>query len=190
MANPNAPFGFNPVGKIGSGPSQKLNQYKIASAYNTLICQGDAVLPATGNIAAGTAAADLVGVFWGVNYNETSTNKPIFKNQWPASTATFGSVSADAFVYDDPYQVFEIQGTTGTLSAQADIMISNDIVATAGDTTTGTSNQTLKMTSPAAAGAAQLTTIGFSGNDSRNQIDSAGCAVYNVIIAEHVYSNL
>ena len=40
MANLDAPMGFNPVGKIGSGPSQKAGEYKVT---NDAIFQGDAV---------------------------------------------------------------------------------------------------------------------------------------------------
>ena len=38
MANIDAPMGFNPVGKIGSGPPQKASEYNIT---NDVIFQGD-----------------------------------------------------------------------------------------------------------------------------------------------------
>ena len=40
MANTDSPMGFNPVGKIGSGPSQKAAEYDVT---NDAIFQGDAV---------------------------------------------------------------------------------------------------------------------------------------------------
>ena len=48
MANLNAPFGLNPVGKIGSGPSQKMSEYKVT---NDAIFQGDPVALGSGVIA-------------------------------------------------------------------------------------------------------------------------------------------
>ena len=184
MANIDAPFGLNPVEKIGSGPSQKMSEYKIAASEDAIF-QGDAVMPDSGFIQQAEPANDLLGVFWGCKFDDPTTNKPTFKNQYATTTAV-----ADAFVYDDPYQVFEIQGTSGTASQQTDIMSSNEIVTTNGSTSTGVSAMELKMTSMQAPGAAQLNIIGFSGNPERNQIDAAGHAVYKVVIAEHVYSNV
>ena len=184
MANIDAPFGLNPVEKIGSGPSGKLNEYKIAASEDPIF-QGDAVMPDSGFIQQATASADLLGVFWGCKFDDPTTNKPTFKNQYATTTAV-----ADAFVYDDPYQVFEIQGTSGTASAQTDIMQANDLVVANGSTSTGVSVMELKMSSMQNPGAAQLNITGFSGNSERNQIDAAGHAVYKVVIAEHVYSNL
>ena len=36
MANLDAPMGFNPVGKIGSGPSQKAGEYKVTNDHRRL----------------------------------------------------------------------------------------------------------------------------------------------------------
>ena len=71
----------------------------------TAIFQGDAVQIASNSgvlTQAGTGTTN-VGVFWGCNYDD-STGKPAFRNQSAAGQASVG------FVYDDPYQVFEIQG--------------------------------------------------------------------------------
>jgi len=186
MANVNAPFGLNPVEKIGGGAPGKLASYTIANNEANSIFQGDAVMNDSGNVQQGAAGAnDLTGVFWGCKYDDPTTNKPTFKNQY-AQVA----VEAEAFVYDDPYQVFEVQGLTGTASQRSDIQQSADIEATDGSTTTGVSAMSMDLTSLAAAGAEQLNIIGFGGNQSRNQIDSDGCAIYKVVINMHTYSNL
>tara|TARA_B100000214_G_C23686920_1_gene498995 strand:- start:67 stop:630 length:564 start_codon:yes stop_codon:yes gene_type:complete len=187
MANIDAPFGLNPVEKIGSGPSGKMMNYRIASGETNSIFQGDAVMPDSGFIQQATNNADLLGVFWGCKYDDPTTNKPTFKNQY-ASVAT----NADAFVYDDPYQVFEIQGDSGTASLDTQVMQSADLANTtalAGSTTTGVSKMELDS-SDLGAPMQQMIVQGFSGNPERNQIDADGHAVYKVLISEHVYSNL
>ena len=110
MSNLDAPSGFNPVGKIGSGPASKMSEYNVT---NDDIFQGDIVKLASGVIVQGAAAdTAFVGVFWGANYDD-STGKPVFVNQIAAGQA------AVCFVYDDPYQVFEIQGDGA--SAETDV---------------------------------------------------------------------
>ena len=183
MANIDAPFGLNPVGKIGSGPSQKMNEYKIASNEANAIFQGDMVQPDAGYIQQAGTGTTNIGVFWGCKYDDATTNKPTFKNQ---SAASGNGAVADAFVYDDPYQVFEVQGDSGTASAQADIMQTADVVVGTGSTTTGISGMELDASDIGTG--ANLMIIGFCGNSERNQIDAAGHAVYNVLINEHLYT--
>ena len=83
MANIDAPMGFNPVGKIGSGPPQKASEYNIT---NGVIFQGDAVQIAgnSGVLTQAGVGTTNVGVFWGCNFDD-STGKPTFKNQSAAS---------------------------------------------------------------------------------------------------------
>ena len=183
MANLDAAFGLNPVGKIGSGPSQKMNEYKIASNETNAIFQGDMVQPDSGNIQQAGTGTTNIGVFWGCKYDDATTNKPTFKNN---SVAGGNGAIADAFVYDDPYQVFEVQGDSGTASAQADIMQTADVVVGTGSTTTGISGMELDASDIGTG--ANLMIIGFCGNSDRNQIDAAGHAVYNVLINEHLYA--
>ena len=44
--------------------------------------------------------------------------KPRFSNFYTQTNVTTGKIRA--FVFDDPYQMFEVQGDTGTNSAQTD----------------------------------------------------------------------
>jgi hypothetical protein len=134
MANTNAPFGLRPVGHIAGG-DVRLQEYSIASAYNTNIFQGDVVeLTGTGTNVALAAAenVDNLGVFWGCRYVDSSGNQ-VFKNYWPADTVGTNIV---ALVYDDPMTMFECQ--TDTLAA-ADVGTLVDWNAGTGSTTTGVS---------------------------------------------------
>ena len=176
MANIDSPMGFNPVGKIGSGPSQKAAEYNIT---NDAIFQGDAVQIASNSgvlTQAGTGTTN-VGVFWGCNFDD-STGKPAFRNQSVAGQASVG------FVYDDPYQVFEIQGDTGTNSAQIDIGKTADIVVGTGNTTNGISGMELDSSDIGTGDVVRI--IGFSGNASRNTIGGAHM-LYEVLITKHLY---
>ena len=60
MANQDAPSGFNPVGKIGSGPASKMAEYKVT---NSALFQGDIVKLASGLIA--LLLILLLSVFFG-----------------------------------------------------------------------------------------------------------------------------
>ena len=180
MANINAPFGFNPVEKIGGGAPGKLASYTIANNEANSIFQGDAVMNDAGNVQQGAAGAnDLTGVFWGCNFDD-STGKPTFKNQSAAGQASV------AFVYDDPYQVFELQGKTGANSAQTDVGRKADIVVGTGSTTTGVSGMELDTGTFAVGADINCTVIGFSGNPARNALGEAH-TVYEVLINEHLY---
>tara|TARA_R110000823_G_scaffold279508_1_gene397767 strand:+ start:1075 stop:1632 length:558 start_codon:yes stop_codon:yes gene_type:complete len=185
MANTDAAFGFRPVEKMGSGPNGKLNPYKVASDEAGKLHQGDAVMPDSGFIQQADVASDICGVFWGAKYDDPTTQKPTFTNFLPAAV---GAV-ADAFVYDDPFQVFEIQGDSGTASLQTQIFQSADIVDAQGSTTTGISGQELDS-SDISATAQQCIIMGFSGDPERGAIDTSGHAVYKVLIQQHVFSCL
>ena len=179
MANINAPFGFNPVEKIGGGAPGKLASYTIANNEANSIFQGDAVMNDAGNVQQGAAGAnDLTGVFWGCKYDDPTTNKPTFKNQYAQVAA-----EAEAFVYDDPYQVFEIQGDGA--SAQSNIGNTTDINAGGGNDETG--NSLMEAASANFGGGnVNIRVIGISQKEGRNTVGSAN-ARYNVVINEHLY---
>ena len=177
MANLNAPFGLNPVGKIGSGPSQKMSEYKVT---NDAIFQGDPVALGSGVITQCGAGSAACGVFWGANYNN-SDGKPQFRNNVPASQA------ATAFVYDDPYQVFEIQGddSGSDVSDQTDVGQKANYVVDANGVNNGVSGYQLD-TSNLGSGADMMVT-GFSTKEGRNELTAANI-VYTVLIDNHLYA--
>jgi hypothetical protein len=138
MANVAEKFGLKPVRSLdGSDFINAQNRYRIASNYGTAIFQGDLVTPVTGggierHIAGSTTA--VVGVFNGCFYTDPTTQKPTWKNYYPASV-----VASDimAFVIDSPDQVYKID-SDGAF-AVADIFKNFHVTAVSGNTVTGTS---------------------------------------------------
>ena len=185
MANLDAPFGFNPLGKIGGGTASADSAYPALAGYATLISQGDLVIidEGTGGVQNGAAnalhtdATAAIGIFWGSNFDD-SNGKPNFKNTRPASQA------ATCFVYDDPYQVFEIQGDTATAAAVTDLSKTGDMVVAAGTAATGVSNTELDVSTIGSD--ANLRIVGFSTAVGRNDNTAIHC-VYNVLINEHKF---
>ena len=166
MANIDAPFGFRQVGGLGSRPtSNGTSQYKIASGQTAAIYAGDVVcLAGQGDlkveggttVTAGhvgpseTDASRNVGIFNGCLYNDPTTNKPTFQNYWPGDVAA----AADAFIYDNPDDLFEVQ-TAGT-HTQAVVGRACDMVYTAG---TAVSNGRSKEELSGTAGANDMFTV-------------------------------
>ena len=166
MANIDAPFGFRQVGGLGSRPtSNGTSQYKIASGQTAAMYAGDVIaLAGSGGlkvqggttVTAGyvgpseTDATRNVGIFNGCLYEDPTTNKPTFQNYWPGDVAA----AADAFIYDDPDDLFEVQ-TAGT-HTQAVVGRACDMVYAAGSTeTNGRSKEELSGT----AGANDMFTV-------------------------------
>ena len=108
MANSNAPSGLKPVRHLAGGSTARADAFVggIVSAMAQSIYRGDPVtLLSTGKIQPAAAGDVIYGVFWGVQYND-STGKPTWSNYWPASTTATKIV---AYVYRDPNLVFEVQ---------------------------------------------------------------------------------
>ncbi len=187
MANKDAPFGLRPVGELGSNiQNAGTTQYRIASGYGTAIYKGDLVIlvNATGTLnVAGNGDTDLVGVFNGCFYNDPTTQKPTWKNYYPGSISpSVGNI--DAFVYDDPNKLFEIQAE-GSLTYAATVGKNVDIVYTAGATINGQSKVEIKDEEPIAA-TRQLRVIGPSRDPANSDLASAN-SNWVVRINESVY---
>ena len=187
MANKDAPFGLRPVGELGSEVQNSgTTQYRIASGYGTAIYKGDLVIlvTATGtlNVAGGTSS-DIVGVFNGCFYNDPTTQKPTWSNYYPGSISpSVGNI--DAFVYDDPNKLFEIQAE-GSLTYAAAVGKNIDTLYTAGATINGQSKVEAKDETPTAA-SKQLRIIGPSRDPSNSDLASAN-SNWIVRINESVY---
>jgi len=151
--------------------------------YATIISQGDVVKidEAEGDVQlfaaanGGTDATNAIGVFWGSSFDD-SDGKPTFKNTRPASQL------AEVFVYDDPYQMFEVQGDGA--SAQTDVTKHADISVVAGSSITGVSKSELDSSDIGTGN--NLRIVGFSKKEGRDEVGSANI-VYNVTITEHKY---
>ena len=161
MANTDAPFGFRPSGKVGGNPDNgALTEQKIKSDYATAMFQGDLVKFASGyiNIAASGDAGLMV--FNGLKYDDSSTNKPTFKNFFDGTAL---GVEGEVFVYDDPYQVYEAQTDSDEASTQAHVGTFADHIKThSGNTTTGISGDEIDLPSSPSATLTGVKVLGLA----------------------------
>ena len=184
MANLDAPFGLRPARTSIS--SQQQNRYRIAANYNTSIFQGDLVAMVTGGgierVAAG-GSGFILGVFNGCEFTDPSTGKPRFSNHYPAST---NAADIMANVIDDPNAVFEIQADAAF--PVADLAGNYDILATAGDTVSGTSRIELEVgTADSTVATLPLKAIDISQDPENSDVSSANTNVI-VKINNHLFS--
>lgn len=163
MANLDAPNGFSPVRHLHGGTVRYTGGYTIASAEASSIFLGDAVIlhatPAAdgNNIDVAAAGGEIIGVFAGCQYT-AATGDVVWAKQWVGGTVTLGSVAAEAFVYIDQNIVFSVQ-VAGTI-ANTDIGNFADLVAGAGNASTGISGFELSATT--AGTIAQFQLLGLS----------------------------
>jgi len=156
MANRNAPSGMKVVRHGGGGEANRLSRHHIASALASNIYRGDAVIPVntSKNINVAAAAVSLLGVFDGVQYIDSNGDVQ-FRPRWATGTTLKTGTTADAWVYDDPDTLFEIQVATALvvadLGAFADVTF-----ATAGNNSSGQSGMQLDITSLSTASAQLL----------------------------------
>jgi hypothetical protein len=199
MANQDAPFGFRAIGGMGSGyETQGTSKYQINDNWTNAIFQGDLVGAGDGTVTdrAGTAsvagyifgsiAASLLnlGVFNGCFYIDPTTAKPTWKNYYPgAVNITTGTI--DAYCYDNPQQLFEVQ-TAGTLTqADAGSLIDNNTYV-AGSTINGQSN--LEIATSSGFTTAQWRIIRLSGDPSNSDTGNAN-SNWVVRLNESIYYN-
>ena len=188
MANKDAAFGLKPIGKIGqNADNQGLTEYLIADNYASAIYQGDPVKAVAGGTVEVAAAANtnLVGVFWGQFITkDPTTGKPTYRNYYTQTNVANGE-EIRAFVYDDPYERFEIQSNNASASAATDVFELADIEYTAGSTINGVSKVELDDASFVTT-SAQLQVVGVSKDIENNDLTSANVN-FVVRINEHLY---
>ena len=186
MANQDAAFGLRPLKTVGQqDDSTGFASYWIDAGETDPMYQGSLVLgTATGYVdIAGLGGALNLGAFWGCFYVDPTTLKPTFKNYYPGSITPPSSKDIEAFVYDSPYQMFEVQSAASGASSQADIFMTCDIASNGGSTTNGVSS--LESADSFAAGPRQLKVLGVSRDPANNDIGSANVN-WRVQIAEHL----
>ena len=117
MANTDSPFGLRPHNKLGSTPNGNgLTAYKVQIAgvagSSSAIYQGDMVIPLTNGLvdvsAADGGSVAILGVMAGCQYTDLN-GKPVFDNNYPGTSSLKSGTEATVFVYDDPFQVYEVQ---------------------------------------------------------------------------------
>ncbi len=187
MANVAEKFGLRPYRKLDGTPLVGAqNRYTIASGYSDAIFQGEMVEPlGTGNSQRhGPNTSDaVIGVFNGCFYTDPTTQKPTYSNYYP------GGIAADdivANVIDDPNAVFEIQADAAF--PVADLAGNYDILATAGDTVSGTSRIELEVgTADSTVATLPLKAIDISQDPENSDTSSANTNVI-VKINNHLFS--
>jgi len=183
MANPNAPFGLRPVKHLFGGVVRP-NEYNIADQYGTALYLGDPVV-ATGTgknigIASAGTSNKLTGVFAGCEY-QNSLGDTIWSEYWPASTVTLSGSTIKAFVYDDPFILFEIQFDT---LAAADVRALANLVSGTGDAVRRLSGWTAAH--PPGSGENQLKIYSLPSMVGGSNINAYGSfAVAHVLLAQH-----
>ena len=199
MANQDAAFGFRAIGGMGSSyETQGTSKYQINDNWTNSIFQNDLVGMGDGTVTdrAGTttvagyifgsiAASTInLGVFNGCFYIDPTTAKPTWKNYYPALTnITTGTI--DAYCYDNPQQLYEVQ-TAGTLTqADAGSLIDNNTYV-AGSTISGQSK--LEIAASSGFTTAQWRIIRLSEDPSNSDTGSAN-SNWVVRLNESIYYN-
>ena len=185
MANQDAPFGLRPLKTVGQqDDSTGFASYWIDAGEGSAMYQGSLVLAtATGYVdIAGLGGALNLGAFWGCFYVDPTTLKPTFKNYYPGSITPPSSKDVEAFVYDSPYQMFEVQSAASGASSQGDVFSCCDIASNGGSTTNGVSSL---ESADSFSTQAQLKVLGVSRDPANNDIGSANVN-WRVQIAEHL----
>ena len=190
MANQDAAFGLRPLKTLGQqDDSTGMSSHKILPGDASLLYQGSmAVANTNGYVDISSATSTLnIGAFWGCYYVDPTTLKPTFKNYYPGSITPPSSGAIEAFVYDSPYQEFEVQSDATGASAQADIFMCCDTSSpTAGSTSNGISS--MESADTFAAGPAQLKVIGVSRDPENSDLTSANVN-WRVQICEHIFGS-
>ena len=190
MANQDAAFGLRPLKTLGQqDDSTGMSSHKILPGDASILYQGSMALANTnGYVDISSATSTLnIGAFWGCYYVDPTTLKPTFKNYYPGSITPPSSGAIEAFVYDSPYQEFEVQSDATGASAQADIFMCCDTTSpTAGSTSNGISS--MESADTFAAGPAQLKVIGVSRDPENSDLTSANVN-WRVQICEHIFGS-
>ena len=194
MANQDAAFGLRPLKSVGQADdSTGMSSHKIDAGDASVLYQGSPVIAAAGYVDIATAGAvPNMGAFWGCFYNDPTTLKPTFKNYYPGSITPPASADIEAFVYDNPNQMFEIQSDATGASELADVLSNADMVNFGGSTINGVSNtelddSTIKASSDVAA---QLLIIGPSRDPKNNDVTSTGGNVnWRVLVNQHLFGH-
>ena len=200
MANKDAPFGFRPVGELGSNiQNGGTTRYQIADNQANAFYKGDLVFIGDGTVTdqVGTAVAKgyigasaasnvmSIGVFNGCFVTKhPTTGKPYWSNYYPGSINVASGEKIYGFVYDDPNKLYEVQAN-GTLADPTSIGSNADMAYTAGSTVNGQSKEELgTLIGSGATG--QFVIVGLS-TDPDNSDASADNANWIVRLNEGRY---
>lgn len=185
MANVNEKFGLRPYRSLNGAPwNNAQNRYTIANNLSTAIFQGDPVKPTTaGNVtlARSNTSDRIVGVFNGVFYNDPSTQKPTFRNNYPGSIAVAGIT---AFVVDDPNTVYLVDANAAF--TRADLFKNYSLTNVTGNTLTGISEKQLAVNTSGLATTFAVQAIDIQEGATDSDTSTSGVNVL-VRINNHFY---
>jgi len=185
MANVLEKFGLRPSRQLNGSPFiNAQNRYRISANNTTAIFQGDLVIPKTdGTVTryvAGTTNS-VVGVFNGCFYTDPTTQKPTWKNYYPAST---NASDITAFVIDGPDTVYEINAS-GTV-ALAGLFLNYDVVNVTGNIQTGISYVQLDSASANTTNTLPLMAIDISQDPLNSDVATSNANIV-VRVNNHFY---
>ena len=191
MANQDAAFGLRPLKTLGQADdSTGMSSHKILPGDASVLYQGSMAIGKNDGYVDISAAASTtnVGAFWGTFYIDPTTLKPTFKNYYPGSVTPPSSGAVEAFVYDNPQQLFEIQSDNTAASAQTDVFMCADLSSpTGGSTTNGVSSMELADATLSAT-AAVLKIIGVSRDPANSDLTAANVN-WRVMIDQHLFGH-
>jgi len=191
MANQDAAFGLRPLKTVGQqDDSTGMSSHTIDAGEGSAMYQGSMVIGTTTGYVdiSTTSSSKNLGAFWGCFYVDPTTLKPTFKNYYPGSVTPPNSKDIEAFVYDSPYQMFEVQSDNTGASAQTDVFECADTSSPGGGSTTnGVSSQELND-STLSSSIAQLKVIGVSRDPANSDLTAANVN-WRVQIAEHLLAS-
>lgn len=185
MAATATPYGFRPTNTLGyQATAGGFRLYKITAAYGTSIFYGDLVKLVAGTCEkdSGTTTATPIGVFGGVEYEDTAMGL-LHRQFWTASTVVKTNTTAWAYVYDDPDMLFEIQCSAA--ATQANIGQNAALVQTAGSTATGMSAVTVNAATFAATATLPVRVVDYV----RRPGSTLGDAKTDVIVRLNTHFN-
>ena len=191
MANQDAAFGLRPLKTLGQADdSTGMSSHKIEPGAASVLYQGSMAIGAnTGYVDISAAASTTnVGAFWGTFYIDPTTLKPTFKNYYPGGVTPPSSGAVEAFVYDNPQQLFEVQSDNTAASAQTDVFMCADLSTPAGGSTTNGVSSMELADATLSATAAVLKIIGVSRDPANSDLTAANVN-WRVMIDQHLFGH-
>lgn len=145
MANTQVQFGFQPFGiNAGVSPNFGLRRRTIAYNYGSTLFRGDPVVSNNaGNIIrVASQSAPLAGIFWGCKYYDPVQKITFQSKYWSAPSGLNSAQIVEAYIIDDPQQLFVV-AELGSTAAIAAANVMNNVqwsAGSGGSTTSGLSS--------------------------------------------------
>ena len=176
MANQDAAFGLRPLKTMGQqDDSTGMSSHKILPGEGSALYQGSVAIAKNDGYVDIAAAGSTtnIGAFWGTFYIDPTTLKPTYKNYYPGSVTPPSSGAVEAFIYDSPYQMFEVQSDNTGASSQTDVFNCADVSSPTGGSTTNGVSSTELGDSTLGSGIAQLKIVGVSRDPANSDLTAA-----------------